>query len=381
MPHRMTAPKSPTRQVQGTHAAAAAGPHGIALAPPAYGIDVVDRAPARRLGLQAQLTVRAPGDRYEQEADRVAAQVVQHLHTPARFPAHHRHPLALQAPPVQAGALQRTSPPQLQGSAGSKTAPPAVVSALHRSHGAGHPLADPIRLPLERAFGTDFRGVKVHTDAQADGLSRSMQAKAFTSGEHIFFRHGAYRPADHDGQALLAHELTHVLQQNRSTGEAVIQRQTMEFHADSQANFQPQKDAQDFVQPWPKPQGDWRKLDIGILPSENFKNNHIRQAVDEATARAALQARPANIQENTIFQRDRMITAAAALAKPYYVQKTQIGHDVGVRVKDVPAFQAQRQGGQIRATVLHTFTGWLKLRGTLNDNGRILLEHIDQWAG
>ena len=76
MPHRTTAMKSPTRHVQDRRAAAAAGPNSIALAPPAYGLEVVDRAPVRGQMLQTKLAVRPPGDPYEQEADRVAAQVV-----------------------------------------------------------------------------------------------------------------------------------------------------------------------------------------------------------------------------------------------------------------------------------------------------------------
>ncbi|MGA7931951.1 MAG: DUF4157 domain-containing protein [Kovacikia sp.] len=67
---------------------------------------------------------------------------------------------------------------------------------------------------LGQAMGADFSGVKVHTDNQADQLSRSIQAKAFTTGQDVFFRHGAYQPGSRRGQELIAHELTHVVQQN-----------------------------------------------------------------------------------------------------------------------------------------------------------------------
>jgi len=63
-------------------------------------------------------------------------------------------------------------------------------------------------------MGADFSGVKVYTDAQADQLSRSIQAKAFTTGQDVFFRQGAYEPRSRGGQELIAHELTHVVQQN-----------------------------------------------------------------------------------------------------------------------------------------------------------------------
>lgn len=77
-----------------------------------------------------------------------------------------------------------------------------------------------IEFEVEPIMGADFSGVKVHTDAQADQLSRSIQAKAFTTGQDVFFRQGAYEPGSRGGQELIAHELTHVVQQ---TGRAVQQ--------------------------------------------------------------------------------------------------------------------------------------------------------------
>lgn len=68
---------------------------------------------------------------------------------------------------------------------------------------------------MGQAMGADFSGVRVHTDARADQLNQSIQAKAFTTGQDLFFRQGAYQPGSREGQALIAHELTHVVQQNR----------------------------------------------------------------------------------------------------------------------------------------------------------------------
>ncbi|MBR8841045.1 MAG: DUF4157 domain-containing protein [Stigonema ocellatum SAG 48.90 = DSM 106950] len=70
------------------------------------------------------------------------------------------------------------------------------------------------RVQMVQAFGTDFSGVKVHTDSRSDHLNKSVQARAFTTGQDIFFRQGEYSPGSHSGQELLAHELTHVVQQN-----------------------------------------------------------------------------------------------------------------------------------------------------------------------
>ena len=70
---------------------------------------------------------------------------------------------------------------------------------------------------MEQAFGADFGGVKVHTDSRSDQLNQSIQARAFTTGQDVFFRQGEYNPGSRGGQELLAHELTHVVQQNGGT--------------------------------------------------------------------------------------------------------------------------------------------------------------------
>jgi hypothetical protein len=66
---------------------------------------------------------------------------------------------------------------------------------------------------MEDSFGTDFSRVRVHTSSQSDTLNRQLQARAFTTGSDIFFRSGEYKPTSGAGQQLLAHELTHVVQQ------------------------------------------------------------------------------------------------------------------------------------------------------------------------
>ena len=76
---------------------------------------------------------------------------------------------------------------------------------------------------MEEAFAADFGRVKIHTDGEADRLSRSLGARAFTSGGDQFFRRGEYAPSTPAGRETLAHELAHVLQQGDS-GSSLIQR-------------------------------------------------------------------------------------------------------------------------------------------------------------
>jgi hypothetical protein len=91
-----------------------------------------------------------------------------------------------------------------------------IESSIESSRGGGQAIEDGVRGKLEGAFGADFSGVRVHTDSQSDSLNKSIQAKAFTTGSDIFFSKGAYNPNSSDGQELLSHELTHVVQQNGS---------------------------------------------------------------------------------------------------------------------------------------------------------------------
>lgn len=91
---------------------------------------------------------------------------------------------------------------------------PETEETIHRSRRGGQPLADNVRGQLESAIGADFGGVRIHSDAQADTLSREVNARAFTVGEDIYFRQGAYEPGSSNGRELLAHELTHVVQQS-----------------------------------------------------------------------------------------------------------------------------------------------------------------------
>ncbi|MCA9958773.1 MAG: DUF4157 domain-containing protein, partial [Anaerolineales bacterium] len=111
---------------------------------------------------------------------------------------------------VQAKRIQRST---VIGANGGDVAP-AVDRAIQGARGGGHALADTVRKPMEQSFGADFSGVKIHTDGQADSLNRSLDARAFTTGQDIFFRQGEYNPGNRGGQELIAHELTHVVQQN-----------------------------------------------------------------------------------------------------------------------------------------------------------------------
>jgi hypothetical protein len=89
-----------------------------------------------------------------------------------------------------------------------------VETAIDKARGGGATLDSGVRAQMESSFGADFGGVRIHDNSQADSLNRSLSALAFTTGTDIFFRQGKYQPGSSDGRRLLAHELTHVVQQN-----------------------------------------------------------------------------------------------------------------------------------------------------------------------
>jgi Domain of unknown function (DUF4157) len=90
---------------------------------------------------------------------------------------------------------------------------PSVEQAIQQKRGGGQTLDSGLRRQMESSLGANFSGVRVHTDQQSDSLNRSLSARAFTTGQDIFFRQDAYQPGSSAGRELLAHELTHVVQQ------------------------------------------------------------------------------------------------------------------------------------------------------------------------
>jgi hypothetical protein len=148
--------------------------------------------------VQTKLAVGEPGDQYEQEADRIADQV---LGAPA-------HPAVSGAPP----RIQRFS----GQSNGQADAAPASVDQALASPGA--PLEPALRQDMEQRFGHDFARVRVHTDGRAAESARAVNALAYTVGRDIVFGEGQYAPKSQRGRELIVHELAHTIQQRGTTG-------------------------------------------------------------------------------------------------------------------------------------------------------------------
>ena len=154
--------------------------------------------------IQPKLTVGAAHDPYEQEAERVAAQVVS---TPAPSQAGMAADgIAHAAPPGFTNKIDRRA----ESLAGSFEAEPAIESRVAAGRDGGSPLPDPVRMFMEPRFGANFGHVRLHSGGEPAQLNRQLGAKAFTHSNHIYLGAGASA----DDRGLMAHELTHVVQQS-----------------------------------------------------------------------------------------------------------------------------------------------------------------------
>ena len=88
-----------------------------------------------------------------------------------------------------------------------------TAGRINRARGSGAPLDSQLQMEMSDQMGFDLSGVRVHNSPEADTLNRQLSAKAFTTGQDIFFKEGSYNPQSSSGRELISHELTHVVQQ------------------------------------------------------------------------------------------------------------------------------------------------------------------------
>ncbi len=207
--------------------------------------------------IQPKLTVGASNDKYEQEADRVADEVMRMpdpqgyagLSGSSQSPPPHIQRMcpecekeqALQRQPeeeeeeLQAKLaderIQRQAEDEedetLQAKESAGQTPQVssgIESRINSLKGGGQPLDPATRSFFEPRFGHDFSHVRVHADGSAAETANSVNAKAFTLGSNVVFGSGEYQPGSDQGRRLLSHELTHVVQQKNRVSQASLQR-------------------------------------------------------------------------------------------------------------------------------------------------------------
>lgn len=197
-----------------------------------------------RLAIQAKLVVGAADDPYEREADRVAESVVQTSESAVprvqRQTSDEEDEEMIQTKPLASSItpLIQCQEAEDDDEIQTKRTSPGIgfeadshmEGRLGASKGSGHPLPEGVRSQMELSFGADFGDVRVHTDGQAAELNRELSAQAFTQGADIYFREGSYNPGTVDGKQLLAHELTHVVQQRGAKSKPRVGGKTPEIN-------------------------------------------------------------------------------------------------------------------------------------------------------
>lgn len=177
--------------------------------------------------LQTQLAVGPVDDPYEREAERTADAVMAPDWSAPSYSG--RPALAGSLMRVVRRAVGKNEPPTTKDDeesrkkvqkfsigSGPATVPAGIERDINTMSRGGEPLAPSLRSVFEPRFGYDFGGVRVHTGSGAAGAALALNARAFTVGDHIFFGGGEYQPDSAPGRRLIAHELTHTIQQQPS---------------------------------------------------------------------------------------------------------------------------------------------------------------------
>ncbi len=204
--------------------------------------------------IQASMTVGQPDDPYEQEAEKVSSQVVEGFDQASsiqrKLAGFGLQPFGIQ--PFAIGSrisrkLQKTisrtaltvqakcdqceeeekmqkKSEAIQFAGEGSTVSPAIESKIQSMRGSGQPMDTVTQSAMESSFGADFSNVRIHTNSQAAQMSTDLNAHAFTVGSDIFFNEGRYQPNTKQGAGLLAHELTHTVQQGASVQNKSINR-------------------------------------------------------------------------------------------------------------------------------------------------------------
>ncbi|HEX3126494.1 MAG TPA: DUF4157 domain-containing protein [Thermoanaerobaculia bacterium] len=274
--------------------------------------------------IQPKLTLGAPNDPFEKEADRVADQVmrmpepgevVQRTCSACAKEKEEEHVqrkcAECEKEEKSAGTIQRCScaeedEVQRQGD-GQDTTPsldPQVASGIETLRGSrGTPLSGDLRGFYEPRLGRDLSQVRLHTGANAGGLARSIQARAFTVGNDIAFAPGQFSPSTHSGRQLLAHELTHVIQQQPGTArrspENTVQREDEKGDKEKESKPEPDCSAAPRGLGFKKPAPDCPTKpdrDIGLL-GKHFHfclDSDVLVAESAATVAAFVKQQPAD---------------------------------------------------------------------------------------
>ncbi len=163
--------------------------------------------------VQPKLKINQPGDQYEQEADAMAEKVMRMTDKDV-FQPKQSSSLPIQR---KCAKCEKEEDEKVHRKETNNSAPIVSNSVYQALQSPGKPLDQPTRSFMEQRFGYDFSNVRLHHDSESEESASSIQAKAYTLGNNIVFGAGQFAPENSSGKLLLAHELTHVIQQRHAS--------------------------------------------------------------------------------------------------------------------------------------------------------------------
>jgi hypothetical protein len=232
-------------------------------------------------GVMAKLTIGRPNDKFEKEADAMADKVALGQDGNNAFQS---NPSYSNRPSLLTKCAECEEEEKLQekhDSSDSPIAPSHVEGKLNSSRGTGSPLPLNTRMQMENSIGADFSGVRLHTDGTAAQMNMDLHSQAFTHGSDIYFNSGKYDNNSTGGKHLLAHELTHVIQQNAALEkgpEVSLKIHTSNTGGDSDSMIQrdsegikvPEIDEPEKAEEWSSPGGEKFQWENKVLLDTSF---------------------------------------------------------------------------------------------------------------
>lgn len=239
--------------------------------------------------IQAKLSIGQSNDFYEQEADRVADRIMRIPEPQMQRTCDCGGVCPTCQVKQQRSEHDRVGTKSADGGNASQGAAPAIVSEVLGS--SGQPLDAQARAFMEPRFGHDFSRVRIHIGAPAAEAARAVNAVAFTMGDDVVFAAGQYDPGTRVGKSLLAHELTHVVQQDdRSSTAGEIQRADGdESEREKGVMDQPEVPFDWMVLPFPMGVPQVEPAEGELLPPEEIER---RRKLVEASAKKAAASYP-----------------------------------------------------------------------------------------
>jgi len=220
---RNTSALRPPPTKQEMHASAIGSEHAFDFARVTAGAPSIQRKPS----------IGAADDAFEREADAVADRVMRMAEPSSPGTA----PVAIQRKCAACEDEEKKKIQPKRADSASANTVSGAEAAVHATGTGGQSLPSTVRAYFEPRFGYDFSGVRIHADDDAARAAHAIQARAYTWGRDIVFGSGEYAPSTASGRRLLAHELTHVVQQAGSRASSSIQRAKIPYGPLTWADF------------------------------------------------------------------------------------------------------------------------------------------------